>query len=77
MRVVVRCSPGVSRPGGRRLADKKFEVPIVSNSSKKRTKGAVARALSKTSQTLASDSVPLMLTKLAEHSLATALAVLA
>merc|ERR1719429_405131 len=62
--------------------DEPLAVPIESSSSKKSTHGAAALALSKTSRTLASDSPnhivsnsgPLMLTKLAEHSLATALA---
>mmetsp|Transcript_37045 Transcript_37045/g.92915 ORF Transcript_37045/g.92915 Transcript_37045/m.92915 type:complete len:214 (+) Transcript_37045:1229-1870(+) len=62
--------------------DEPRDVPMESSSSKKSTQGAAARALSNTSRTLASDSPnhmvrssgPLMLTKLAEHSDATALA---
>lgn len=59
-----------------------LETATESNSSKKRTQGEAALALSKISLTLASDSPnhivnnsgPLMEMKLAEHSLATALA---
>ena len=57
-------------------------LAMESSSSKKSTQGAAARALSKTSRTLASDSPnhmvsssgPLMLIKFAWHSLAMALA---
>lgn len=62
--------------------DEPLEIATESNSSKNKTHGAAALALSKISLTLASDSPnhivnnsgPLTEIKLAEHSLATALA---